>query len=95
MVEPGTSLTTTAVVPPPDPRLILRGHPQEPFTPAYGLRGENVSIQANPAFSFAIISLDAGGEVQTEAGAMAAMSDGVELETKGRLWMQTRTSTRT
>lgn len=43
-----------------------------------------VSIQANPAFSFATISIDPGGEVQTEAGAMAAMTDGVEVETKAR-----------
>ena len=43
-----------------------------------------VNIQANPAFSFATISIDAGGEVQTEAGAMAAMSEGVEVETAAR-----------
>jgi conserved hypothetical protein TIGR00266 len=43
-----------------------------------------VDIQANPAFSFATISIDPGGDVQTEAGAMAAMSDGVEVETKAR-----------
>ena len=43
-----------------------------------------VTIQANPAFAFATITIDPGGEVHVEAGAMAAYSDGVEVETKAR-----------
>lgn len=43
-----------------------------------------VDITANPAFSFATITLPAGGEVIAEAGAMAAMSDGVDVETSGK-----------
>lgn len=41
-----------------------------------------VEIAASPAFAFATITLPPGGEVKTEAGAMAAYSDGVEVETK-------------
>ena len=44
----------------------------------------HVSIQANPAFAFGTIAIDPGGEVQVEAGAMAAYSDGVDIETKAR-----------
>jgi uncharacterized protein (AIM24 family) len=44
----------------------------------------HVSIQANPAFAFGTITIDPGGEVQVEAGAMAAYSDGVDIETKAR-----------
>ncbi|HEY1279334.1 MAG TPA: TIGR00266 family protein [Acidimicrobiales bacterium] len=43
-----------------------------------------VTIQANPAFAFGTISIDPGGEVHVEAGAMAAYSDGVDVETKAR-----------
>jgi uncharacterized protein (TIGR00266 family) len=44
----------------------------------------HVNIQANPAFAFGTITIDPGGEVQVEAGAMAAYSDGVDVETKAR-----------
>ncbi len=43
-----------------------------------------VNIQANPAFAFGTITIDPGGEVHVEAGAMAAYSDGVDVETKAR-----------
>ena len=43
-----------------------------------------VTIQANPAFAFGTISIEPGGEVHVEAGAMAAYSDGVDVETKAR-----------
>jgi len=43
-----------------------------------------VSIQASPAFAFGTISIEPGGEVHVEAGAMAAYSDGVDIETKAR-----------
>jgi uncharacterized protein (TIGR00266 family) len=43
-----------------------------------------VTIEANPAFAFGTISIDPGGEVHVEAGAMAAYSDGVDVETKAR-----------
>jgi len=43
-----------------------------------------VTIQANPAFAFGTISIDPGGEVHVEAGAMAAYSDDVDVETKAR-----------
>jgi uncharacterized protein (TIGR00266 family) len=43
-----------------------------------------VTIQADPAFAFGTISIDPGGEVHVEAGAMAAYSDGVDVETKAR-----------
>ena len=43
-----------------------------------------VDILAGPAFSFATLSIAPGGEVQVEAGAMAAYSDGVEVETNAR-----------
>jgi len=41
-----------------------------------------VEIVASPAFAFATVTLPPGGEVKTEAGSMAAYSDGVEVETK-------------
>src|SRR5262245_46499708 len=41
-----------------------------------------VEIIAGPAFAFANVTLPPGGEVKTEAGSMAAYSDGVEVETK-------------
>lgn len=43
-----------------------------------------VDITANPAFSFATITIPPGGEVVTESGSMAAMSDGVDVETSAR-----------
>jgi len=43
-----------------------------------------VDIQASPAFAFGTITIAPGGEVQVEAGAMAAYSPGVEIETKVR-----------
>lgn len=43
-----------------------------------------VDITANPAFSFATITIPPGGEVVAESGAMAAMSDGVDVETSAR-----------
>ncbi len=43
-----------------------------------------VEIAAGPAFAFATLSLAPGAEVQVEAGAMAAYSDGVEVETNAR-----------
>src|SRR5262245_24719119 len=43
-----------------------------------------VNIQANPAFAFGTGTIEPGGEVQVEAGAMAAYSDGVDVETKAR-----------
>ncbi len=43
-----------------------------------------VEIAASPAFSFGTVTIPPGGEVQVEAGAMAAYSDGVEVETKAR-----------
>jgi uncharacterized protein (TIGR00266 family) len=43
-----------------------------------------VDIQASPAFAFSTITISPGGEVQVEAGAMAAYSDGVDIETKAR-----------
>jgi uncharacterized protein (TIGR00266 family) len=43
-----------------------------------------VEIAANPAFAFGTVTIPPGGEVQVEAGAMAAYSDGVEIETKAR-----------
>ncbi len=43
-----------------------------------------VEILASPSFSFATVTIAPGGEVQVEAGAMAAYSDGVEVETKAR-----------
>jgi uncharacterized protein (TIGR00266 family) len=43
-----------------------------------------VDIQAAPAFSFADVTIAPGGEVHVEAGAMAAYSDGVEIETAAR-----------
>lgn len=43
-----------------------------------------VNIQAGPAFAFGTVTIPAGGEVHVEAGAMAAYSDGVEIETAAR-----------
>src|SRR6476646_7168409 len=51
--------------------------------PGYAAR-MRVNIQANPAFAFGTITIDPGGEVHVEAGAMAAYSDGVDVETKAR-----------
>jgi uncharacterized protein (TIGR00266 family) len=44
----------------------------------------NVEILASPSFSFATVSIPPAGEVQVEAGAMAAYTDGVQVETKAR-----------
>jgi uncharacterized protein (TIGR00266 family) len=44
----------------------------------------HVEIVASPSFAFGNVSIPPGGEVQVEAGAMAAYSDGVEVETKAR-----------
>lgn len=41
-----------------------------------------VDTQAAPSFAFATITVAPGAEVQVEAGAMAACSDGVEVDTK-------------
>ena len=43
-----------------------------------------VEILASPSFSFATVSIAPGGEVQVEAGAMAAYTDGVQVETEAR-----------
>lgn len=43
-----------------------------------------VDIVANPAFSFATVTIPPGGDLLVEAGAMASMSDGVDVETKAR-----------
>jgi uncharacterized protein (TIGR00266 family) len=43
-----------------------------------------LNIEAGPAFAFGTITIDPGGELHVEAGAMAAYSDGVEVETKAR-----------
>ena len=43
-----------------------------------------VDIQASPAFAFATITIPPGGELHVEAGAMAAYSVGVEIETTVR-----------
>jgi uncharacterized protein (TIGR00266 family) len=43
-----------------------------------------VEILAGPAFAFSTVTIPPGGEVQVEAGAMAAYSDGVEIETQAR-----------
>jgi uncharacterized protein (TIGR00266 family) len=43
-----------------------------------------VEILAGPAFAFSTVTIAPGGEVQVEAGAMAAYSDGVEIETQAR-----------
>ena len=42
----------------------------------------NVEIEASPAFAFGRIEITPGGEAKVEAGAMAAMSGDVEIETK-------------
>lgn len=41
-------------------------------------------IEASPSFSFATITIPPGGELQVEAGAMAAWTGGVEIETDTR-----------
>jgi uncharacterized protein (TIGR00266 family) len=43
-----------------------------------------VDIQSGPAFAFGTITLPPGGSVEVEAGAMAAMSGGVEIATASR-----------
>ena len=43
-----------------------------------------VDIESGPAFAFGTITLPPGGAVEVEAGAMAAMSDGIEIETAAR-----------
>jgi uncharacterized protein (TIGR00266 family) len=43
-----------------------------------------VEILASPSFSFATLTIAPGGEVQVEAGAMAAYTDGVQVETSAR-----------
>src|SRR4051794_14111718 len=43
-----------------------------------------VNIEASPAFAFGTITIDPGGEVHVEAGAMAAYSDGVDVQTTAR-----------
>ena len=43
-----------------------------------------VDIQCGPAFAFGTITLPPGGSVEVEAGAMAAMSGGVEIATASR-----------
>ena len=42
----------------------------------------DVDIRFSPAFALATITIPAGGEIKAEAGAMTAMSGGVEIETK-------------
>ncbi len=44
----------------------------------------DVEIICSPSFAFATVTIAPGAEVQVEAGAMAAYSDGVEVETKAR-----------
>jgi uncharacterized protein (AIM24 family) len=44
-----------------------------------------VEILASPSFSFASITIAPAAAVHVEAGAMAAYSDGVEVETKARV----------
>ena len=48
------------------------------------VRPVQVNIEANPSFSYGTITIPPGGEVHVEAGAMAAYSDGVEIETAAR-----------
>jgi uncharacterized protein (TIGR00266 family) len=43
-----------------------------------------VDIQAAPAFSYGVISITPSDAVKVEAGAMAAMGGGVEIETKAQ-----------
>ena len=43
-----------------------------------------VDIQCGPAFAFGTITLPPGGSVEVEAGAMAAMSGGIEIATASR-----------
>jgi uncharacterized protein (TIGR00266 family) len=43
-----------------------------------------VDIVANPAFAFATVTIPPGGDLLVEAGAMASMTDGVDVETKAR-----------
>jgi uncharacterized protein (TIGR00266 family) len=40
-----------------------------------------VEVRYQPAFALAIVTLEAGEEIQTEAGAMVAMSPNLEMET--------------
>lgn len=43
-----------------------------------------VEIEASPAFSFATVAIGPGDELHVEAGAMAAYSEGVEVQTAAR-----------
>ena len=43
-----------------------------------------VDIVASPAFAFATVTIPPGGDLLVEAGAMASMTDGVDVETKAR-----------
>ena len=43
-----------------------------------------VDIQAAPAFSYGVISIAPGEAIKVEAGGMAAMGSGVEIETKAQ-----------
>jgi uncharacterized protein (TIGR00266 family) len=52
--------------------------------PAAYHRTMQVEILASPSFSFASITIAPAAAVHVEAGAMAAYSDGVEVETKAR-----------
>lgn len=53
------------------------------WRPAYD-PAMQVEILASPSFAFATITLPSGGEMRAEAGAMAAYSDGIEVETSAR-----------
>ena len=44
----------------------------------------DVTIEASPSFAYATVQIPPSGEVHVEAGAMAAFSDGVEVETQAR-----------
>ena len=44
-----------------------------------------VNVEYRPAFALAKVGLDPGEAIVAEAGAMVAMSDGLELETKAIL----------
>src|SRR6187401_3567536 len=52
--------------------------------PAAYHRAMQVEILASPSFSFATVTITPSTAVHVEAGAMAAYSDGVEVETKAR-----------
>lgn len=43
-----------------------------------------VEIRYQPSYALAMVTLDAGEEIQTEAGAMVGMSTGLQLETDAR-----------